>query len=86
MLELILPAVVGGLFSLAKGDPDIPEPPKPRKPRPQFIPSQAMAAPTVDPGSSVSMMASTPQTQLAALSMFDLDRDKNNPFEKGMFS
>ena len=86
MLEFILPAVIGGLFGLAKSDPEIPEPPKPRKPRPQFIPPQSTAAPAamMDPGSAMPVMPASPQSQLAALSMFSLDSDDKNPFKKGM--
>ena len=83
LLEVLLPAVVGGLFGLMQGDPEIPEPPKPRKPKPQFIPPGAAggAAMPVDPGASMPIMSATPQSQLAALSMFNIDSDDKNPFK-----
>lgn len=77
-----LAPILGGLFNLMN-EPEIPEPPKVRKPGPQFIPPQSMAGANmpVDTGASMPMISATPQSQLAALSMFDVDSDDKNPFK-----
>ena len=93
----MLPGLIIGTFlkgltdvmTAPSGEVDGLEPPPPRPEPKEFIEQQARPAAdlmSVALQDDMPMIARSPQSELAALSMFDVNKDNKNPLHRGVFS
>tara|TARA_R100000234_G_scaffold100946_1_gene69927 strand:- start:563 stop:844 length:282 start_codon:yes stop_codon:yes gene_type:complete len=89
---IIIPAffnALTGVMTAQSEEVDGLEPPPPRPEPKEFIEQQARPAAdlmSVALQDDMPMIARSPQSELAALSMFDVNKDNKNPLHRGVFT